>query len=105
MESPSSATFTIGGQPYLTMPEAAHRLGASYDDVKNWVVSGKVPSVRLDGRWFVAVADVDRLARDGPPPTRKRGPRSREQHMAQLSEAQKLAWASNRGRKRPMTPE
>jgi len=99
MESTSSAIFTIDGQPHLSLPEAAHRLRVPYQDLKHWVASGKILSARLDGRWFVGLSEVERLERDGPPAKRKRGPKSREQHLQQLAQAR------TKIPRRPWTPE
>jgi len=45
----------------LTLEEAAARAGLRKRDVRRLVIDGRLPAVRADGRWRVAMSDLDRL--------------------------------------------
>ncbi len=109
MEQGTAAIFTIDGQPHISLIEAARRVQVAYQRVKEWVMSGKVPAARLDGRWYLPLGEVERLQRDGPPPRRKPVPKNRDQHLKQLAEArakpERLERLRAAAKARGMTPE
>jgi excisionase family DNA binding protein len=46
----------------MTMTDAAHRLGVSRSTATRWADSGAIAVVALDGRRWVPVAELDRIA-------------------------------------------
>lgn len=49
--------------PDLTIDEAAARLGVHYMTVYRYVRVGRLPAEYRDGRWHIAVADLERVGR------------------------------------------
>jgi excisionase family DNA binding protein len=47
---------------FLTVTEAARVLGVSRSTATRWLASGELPYRELDGRRWIARADIDRLA-------------------------------------------
>ena len=49
------------GRRWLTMREAAARLGVSFDTVKRWAAHGAIQGVQLsNGYWRFAVEEIER---------------------------------------------
>lgn len=48
---------------YLTMKEAAHRLGMSYRSLSSWIREKKIESMKPGKERFIAVVELERVAR------------------------------------------
>lgn len=48
---------------YLTIPEAAARLGVSQDTIRRAIKDGRLPAVTIAGRYRIAPADLHRLVK------------------------------------------
>ena len=62
----------------IDLQEAARRLGVHYQTAYRWVREGRIPAVRVRGRYELEISDVDAFAqeRDAPAPaTERRGRR------------------------------
>lgn len=53
----------------IELAEAAARLGVHYQTAYRWVREGRLPAVRVRGRYELEVSDVDALARERDTPT------------------------------------
>lgn len=53
---------------YLTVPQAARRLGVSARHVRNEAAAGRIPGAILaPGRWLIPAASLDAIRRPVPP--------------------------------------
>jgi len=61
----------------IDLQEAARRLGVHYQTAYRWVREGRIPAVRVRGRYELEISDVDAYARerDAPSPATVRGGR------------------------------
>lgn len=49
---------------YLTLPEAAARLGVSHDTIRRAIKGGRLPAVLVAGRYRILADDLRRLVKD-----------------------------------------
>lgn len=46
---------------YLSIPEAAARLGVTRQRVHQWIQSGHLRAIRIGGRWIVSAREVEKF--------------------------------------------
>jgi len=59
--NPVAMRLRIGNTEALSTTEAAEALGVHYATVFRWIKSGKLLSIRLDGRTFIPKSEVEKL--------------------------------------------
>src|SRR5688500_1697508 len=63
----------------IDLQEAARRLDVHYQTAYRWVREGRLPAVRVRGRYELGVDDVDAFARERDAPTAATGQRGRRE--------------------------
>ncbi|HEX6310849.1 MAG TPA: B12-binding domain-containing protein [Acidimicrobiia bacterium] len=86
------------GDEWLTLQEAARRLGVHYMTAYRYVRIGRLPAVSEEGRWWVRASDVEAHGRPGPESAPGRGRtasgRQRERLLRRLVAGDEAgAWA------------
>ena len=52
--------FTLDGtRELVTLIQAAHTLGLTYQQAHGRILSGRLPAQRIDGRWYVEAAALE----------------------------------------------
>ena len=72
------APFLAGGEPagaFLSVDQAAERLGVHPNTVYRMIVGGRLPAVRAGRLWRIPEAELGRVGSAGPAPARPRQPR------------------------------
>lgn len=60
----SPAYASVWRMEYLTLPEAAARLGVSHDTIRRAIKGGRLPAVLVAGRYRILADDLRRLVKD-----------------------------------------